>query len=257
MSYIFGEGTGLGYGDIQKRRIAQQLPQKKRDGFGEGLNAVLKALEGGAEADKPKPGANPYAAPEGGSAPLSSALGGDMGWKSGSGEPKADAPGGLDPRLAGAWGQFTEAARAAGHELNMNSGFRDPGHQARIIADNWHKFDLNPADRDRWVADVEAMGPVEAGRKWEGIFTNARRTVDGSGTPFRNWIALPGRSQHQRGMAIDIGYSSPQAREWAHQNAKNFGMVFPLSNEPWHIELIGGREVAVGDISGQPITPAG
>ena len=252
MSYIFGEGTGLGYGDIQKRRIARELPQPKRDPFGDSMNAVLEALTAPQEAAKASYGGQAMSGPERGSAPPVSGgvAGGDIGWKSGSG-------GGLDPRLSSAWDKFAAAATEAGHSLNVNSGFRDPAHQARIIADNWHKFDLNPADRDRWMADVASMGPIEAGRKWEGTFTNARRTIDGSNSPFRNWIALPGSSQHQRGMAIDIGYSSPQARQWAHQNAQNFGLVFPLSNEPWHIELIGGREVAVGDISGQPITPAG
>lgn len=245
MSYIFGEGTPYSYDDMKRRRrrVAEELAPK-RDPFSDSFRAVTQALtaprSGGSEAPIAKD-----VAPEK-NMPTGEAFGG-----------APNKAGGLDPRLSSAWGAFSNAAREAGHEITVNSGFRSPDHQARIIADNWHKFDLNPADRDKWLSDVKAMGPVEAGRKWEGVFTNAKRTIDGSGAPFRNWIALPGSSQHQRGMALDLAYSTPEARQWAHQNAQDFGMTFPLSNEPWHIELIGGRAVAVGDVSGQPITPTG
>lgn len=242
MSYIFGEGTPYGYGE-NRRRIARELTPPK-DHFGEAFGAITKALTA------PRSGGEqPSAPPAAPGLPPSMAATEDTF--------TGNSSGGLDPRLSSAWDAFSAAAGEAGHNISITSGFRSPDHQARIIADNWNKFDLNPADRDRWMSDVQAMGPVEAGRKWEGVFTNAKRTVDGSGTPFRNWIALPGSSNHQKGLALDLSYSSPDARQWAHQNAKDFGMTFPLSNEPWHIELIGGRAVAVGDVSGQPITPAG
>src|SRR5690606_28212272 len=31
------------------------------------------------------------------------------------------------------------------------------------------------------------------------------------------------------------------AREWAHANAPNYGLAFPLGHEPWHVELAGAR----------------
>lgn len=58
----------------------------------------------------------------------------------------------------------------------------------------------------------------------------------GSPEAARQWVAPPGNSQHNKGNAADLGYSSDASRQWMHQNAGNFGLSFPLSNENWHIE---------------------
>lgn len=58
----------------------------------------------------------------------------------------------------------------------------------------------------------------------------------GSPEAARKWVAPPGNSQHNKGNAADLGYSSDSARQWVHQNAGNYGLSFPLSNENWHIE---------------------
>ena len=58
----------------------------------------------------------------------------------------------------------------------------------------------------------------------------------------RKWVAPPGRSNHGKGMAADLGYSANSAaKEWFHQNASKYGLAFPLSNEDWHIELASAR----------------
>ena len=54
-----------------------------------------------------------------------------------------------------------------------------------------------------------------------------------------NWVARPGKSNHGKGIAADLGFANAAAREWAHANAAKFGLVFPMSWEPWHIEPIG------------------
>lgn len=59
----------------------------------------------------------------------------------------------------------------------------------------------------------------------------------GSPAEARKWVAPPGNSQHNHGNAGDLQFTTPAAREWAHANAANYGLAFPLSNEPWHIEL--------------------
>ncbi len=56
-----------------------------------------------------------------------------------------------------------------------------------------------------------------------------------------NWVAPPGRSNHNHGRAADLRYLDDMAREWAHANAQQFGLAFPLGNEPWHIEPAGAR----------------
>lgn len=63
----------------------------------------------------------------------------------------------------------------------------------------------------------------------------------GSEAEARKWVAPPGKSQHNHGNAADLKYLSPAAQDWVHQNAGNYGLAFPLSNEPWHVELATAR----------------
>lgn len=66
----------------------------------------------------------------------------------------------------------------------------------------------------------------------------------GSEAEARKWVAPPGGSQHERGMAADLRYASPSVRGEAHRRAGEFGLTFPLRNENWHVEPIGGRNRA-------------
>lgn len=61
----------------------------------------------------------------------------------------------------------------------------------------------------------------------------------GSPAAARKWVAPPGSSKHETGEAADLQYGSGM-RQWAHANAARFGLVFRLSNEPWHIERTAG-----------------
>lgn len=60
-----------------------------------------------------------------------------------------------------------------------------------------------------------------------------------------NLAATPGKSNHGWGVASDLNFSSNSAKYWAHDNAKKYGLSFPLCNnvrvssnckEDWHIE---------------------
>jgi secretion/DNA translocation related TadE-like protein len=51
--------------------------------------------------------------------------------------------------------------------------------------------------------------------------------------------APPGSSNHERGLAADLGYPSDVAERHAHQQAAGCGLEFPISYEPWHVEPIG------------------
>ncbi len=54
-------------------------------------------------------------------------------------------------------------------------------------------------------------------------------------------VAPPYRSYHNKGLAVDFQYGSDAAREWAHANAGNHGMHYPMDYENWHIEPIWAR----------------
>jgi LAS superfamily LD-carboxypeptidase LdcB len=58
----------------------------------------------------------------------------------------------------------------------------------------------------------------------------------------RKWVAPPGNSQHNHGNASDLKFENAATREWAHKNASKYGLIFPLSNEDWHIETAGARK---------------
>lgn len=65
-----------------------------------------------------------------------------------------------------------------------------------------------------------------------------------------NWVARPGSSRHNFGMAADLGGNLKLAAQLAPQ----FGLVFPMSHEPWHIEPYGA---ASGEHSPHVAVPAG
>jgi hypothetical protein len=66
---------------------------------------------------------------------------------------------------------------------------------------------------------------------------NAALKKYGSATEARKWVAPPGHSKHNEGMAADIS-GNLQA---AHKLAGKYGLWFPMSWEPWHVEPIGSR----------------
>lgn len=54
-----------------------------------------------------------------------------------------------------------------------------------------------------------------------------------------DWVAPPGSSMHERGLAVDLGGDI----ELAARLVEELGLPLwrPLSNEPWHFELAGSR----------------
>lgn len=111
----------------------------------------------------------------------------------------------LKARLANMVADMPENLRA---KFQINSGFRSPERQAELFA-----------------AAVKKYGSEEAARKW---------------------VAPPGNSQHNHGRAADLNMNGdPAVKEWLHANAAKYGLGFPMSHEPWHIEVLGGRETKI------------
>jgi hypothetical protein len=58
-------------------------------------------------------------------------------------------------------------------------------------------------------------------------------------------VAAPGKSRHNYGEAADLyGFGlkggaqvSQATKDWVHANASKYGLTFPMSHEPWHIQL--------------------
>lgn len=99
--------------------------------------------------------------------------------------------------------------------LAITSAYRDPNLQAKLFADAVKKY-----------------GSEQAARKW---------------------VAPPGKSNHNHGRAVDLQFGNDAAKAWAHANATNFGLAFPMAHEPWHVELANARaQQSAPQPAGQP-----
>jgi len=144
---------------------------------------------------------------------------------------------------------FNEAPDFVRNGLDVLSGARTPERQAQIIADHAGKYGF---DRKAWVADVERLGPVEAGKQWRPTFRKLGLTKN---------IGMPGGSKHQHGEAADLGWNGgafskapKEVVEWVHSNAGRYGLAFPMAHENWHIETADARS---GGNANQPAKPKG
>jgi hypothetical protein len=118
---------------------------------------------------------------------------------------------GLDPNFAAAVRAMDAAAPPGIYEdIGAISGYRSVDHQRRL-----------------WESALQRYGSPEAARRW---------------------VAPPGNSRHNSGLAMDLSYGSDAAREWVHENAEQFGLHFPMSWENWHIEPVGpdGGRIPMG-----------
>lgn len=97
---------------------------------------------------------------------------------------------------------------------------------------------MNPDFQSRLNAMVQASGGrlsitsgFRSNAEQQKLWNDAVRKY-GSPEAARRWVAPPGSSNHEKGVAADL---SGDLR-WAHEHAAEFGLQFPLSNEAWHIE---------------------
>lgn len=53
-----------------------------------------------------------------------------------------------------------------------------------------------------------------------------------------NYVARPGSSSHNYGLAADLSFASPEVQQWVHDNAAKYNLQFRMDHEGWHIEPI-------------------
>ncbi len=68
----------------------------------------------------------------------------------------------------------------------------------------------------------------------EQLFRQAVSEYGSAGKAAR-WVAIPGRSTHESGDAVDIGQSD--ATVWLSEHGARYGLCQIYGNEPWHYEL--------------------
>jgi LAS superfamily LD-carboxypeptidase LdcB len=103
----------------------------------------------------------------------------------------------LDPALLGALRQAATAAADDGVGFLVDSGWRSPAYQKRLLQ--------------------------EAVSKYGSVQEAAR------------WVATPETSPHVSGNAVDVG--PPYAAAWLSGLGAEYGLCQIYRNEPWHYEL--------------------
>jgi hypothetical protein len=108
-------------------------------------------------------------------------------------------------------GMAREYKAKTGKDILITSGYRSPEKQAAL-----------------YNAAVQKYGPKEAGK----------------------WVAPPGRSFHEKGLAVDLNKSNPgPVNEAAKMGLlAKYNLYRPLSNEAWHIEPVGSRKGALAKV---------
>jgi hypothetical protein len=103
----------------------------------------------------------------------------------------------LDPDLLDALRRAAMAAADNGVEFVVDSGWRSPAYQERLLRQAVSKY--------------------------------------GSEAVAARWVATPNTSPHVSGDAVDIGHSNATA--WLSAHGAEYGLCQTYGNEPWHYEL--------------------
>jgi zinc D-Ala-D-Ala carboxypeptidase len=103
----------------------------------------------------------------------------------------------LDPALLGALRQAATDAADDGVEFSVDSGWRSPEYQERLLREAVSKY--------------------------------------GSEEEAARWVATPNTSAHVSGDAVDLG--SSDATAWLSEHGAEYGLCQIYRNEPWHYEL--------------------
>jgi D-alanyl-D-alanine carboxypeptidase len=130
----------------------------------------------------------------------------------------------VDKRIYPALQQMFDTARSHGIYPTVTSGYRTAEKQQRLL--------------DEKIAEYKAMG------------CNAKEAIARA----NEWVAAPGTSEHQLGIAVDINAdgvrsTGKEVYDWLEQNAYKYGFIrrYPsdkteitgIANEPWHYRYVG------------------
>lgn len=123
---------------------------------------------------------------------------------------RSDSFTGLQPEFAASVYRMVQDAHAAGIPLQITSAYRSPEVQARLYQNALKKY-----------------GSEQAARKW---------------------VAPPGKSKHNSGMAVDFAVNgsllrdaNSPAAQWIKANAARYGLAVPMEWEPWQVEPMNAR----------------
>lgn len=135
----------------------------------------------------------------------------------------------VDSRIYPELQEMFDNARAMGLELFVREGYRTEEEQQQLLDEKAEEY------KNEGYSKSEAKKLAE------------------------QWAAVPGTSEHQLGMAVDINAdttisSSDEVYNWLAENAYKYGFIkrYPsdkteitgISNEPWHYRYVGKEAAA-------------
>jgi LAS superfamily LD-carboxypeptidase LdcB len=92
---------------------------------------------------------------------------------------------------------------------------------------------------DRMVADAPGKISVSSGyrtpEQQEALWNEAAAKYPDPELR-ENYVARPGASSHNYGLAADLSYADDAALKWAQENAAKYGLNFRMGHEDWHVE---------------------
>ena len=104
---------------------------------------------------------------------------------------------------------------------------------------------LHPLLRNRFIAartvarDLGYRLSIRSGwRSWEVQQAMYQRALSqyGNAETASRWVLPPEKSMHVWGVAVDVQFSSVEARNWFRWNSARFGLCRIYKNEWWHYE---------------------
>lgn len=136
----------------------------------------------------------------------------------------------LEPHAAASWAAMTKAAARDGVTLAIGYSYRDYATQEALFRARYTTNVLDPTPDAIWI-----------GKAWWLIPGNAV-------------AAVPGRSNHGLGVAVDVAgisaFSTADNNEtlaWLLDFADQYGWSWEIQSEPWHIRYVGGYLFTPGD----------
>lgn len=130
----------------------------------------------------------------------------------------------IDSRIAGTLNDMLSDAEVQGYEVHLNAGFRTSAEQQALFDDKVAAFCAGGYDD---VTASELAG---------------------------QWVSRPGTSEHELGLAVDIGTETPALYDWLQDNSWRYGFIqrYPenktaltgVAHEPWHYRYVGEEAAA-------------
>lgn len=130
----------------------------------------------------------------------------------------------VDSRIAGTLNDMLNDAEAQGYEVHLNAGFRTSAEQQALFEDKVAAFCAGGYDD---VTASELAG---------------------------QWVSRPGTSEHELGLAVDIGTETPALYDWLQDNSWRYGFIqrYPenktaltgVAHEPWHYRYVSKEAAA-------------